>query len=158
MSNYFGQISKKCKKSEFFRDLGRFTRKSVCKKALLPRVRDWKGYGIMQLCGTCEPLQSPTDVALEMRGSAELWRERPNKNSRTKYYDSSHADEQDARHPEEPATGLKKNGGLSLQIHFMSGFGLRFVLPSARAMRKGKRLETPCGNAKNKIKKRECAN
>ena len=112
----------------------------------------------MQLCGTCEPLQSPTDVALEMRGSAELWRERPNKNSRTKYYDSSHADEQDARHPEEPATGLKKNGGLSLQIHFMSGFGLRFVLPSARAMRKGKRLETPCGNAKNKIKKRECAN
>ena len=59
-------------------------------------------------CGTCEPLQSPTDVALEMSGSAELCRERPNENSRTKYYDSSHADEQDARHPEEPATGLKK--------------------------------------------------
>jgi hypothetical protein len=31
----------------------------------LPRVRDWKGYGIVQQCGTCEPLQSPTDVALE---------------------------------------------------------------------------------------------
>ena len=29
------------------------------------RVRDWKGYGIVQQCGTCEPLQSPTDVALE---------------------------------------------------------------------------------------------
>ena len=71
-------------------------------------VRDWKGYGIVQQCGTCEPLQSPTDVALEMSGSAELCRERPNKNSRTKYYDSSHADEQDARHPEEPAPGLKK--------------------------------------------------
>ena len=24
------------------------------------RVRDWKGYGIVQQCGTCEPLQSPT--------------------------------------------------------------------------------------------------
>ena len=72
------------------------------------RVRDWKGYGIVQQCGTCEPLQSPTDVALEMRGSAELCRERPNENSRTKYYDSSHANEQDASHPDEPATGLKK--------------------------------------------------
>ena len=97
------------------------------------RVRDWKGYGVWYKCGTCEPLQSPTGLALEMSGSAELCRERPNRNSRTKYYDSSHADEQDARHPEEPATGLKKNGGLSLQIHFMSGFGLRFVLPCARA-------------------------
>ena len=97
-----------------------------------PRVRDWKGYGVWNKCGTCEPLQSPTDVALEMRGSAELCRERPNENSRTKYYDSSHADELDASHPDEPATGLK-NGGLSLQIHFMSGFGLRFVLPCARA-------------------------
>ena len=28
------------------------------------RVRDWKGYGIVQQCGICEPLQSPTDVAL----------------------------------------------------------------------------------------------
>ena len=72
------------------------------------RVRDWKGYGVWYKCGTCEPLQSPTDVALEMSGSAELCRERPNESSRTKYYDSSHADEQDARHPEEPATGLKK--------------------------------------------------
>ena len=42
------------------------------------RVRDWKGYGIVQQCGTCEPLQSPTDVALEMSGSAELCRKRPN--------------------------------------------------------------------------------
>ena len=40
----------------------------------LPRVRDWMGYGIVLQCGTCEPLQSPTDVALEMSGSAELWR------------------------------------------------------------------------------------
>ena len=24
------------------------------------RVRDWKGYGIVQQCGTCEPLQNPT--------------------------------------------------------------------------------------------------
>ena len=83
------------------------------------RVRDWKGYGIVQQCGTCEPLQSPTDVALEMSGSAELCRERPNKNSRTKYYDSSHADEQDARHPEEPATGLKKKEGCPSQFHFL---------------------------------------
>ena len=29
------------------------------------RVRDWKGYGIVQQCGTCEPQQSPTDLALE---------------------------------------------------------------------------------------------
>jgi len=107
--------------------------KIFMKENAIFRVRDWKGYGIVQQCGTCEPLQSPTGLALEMSGSAELCRERPNENSRTKYYDSSHADEQDARHPEEPATGLKKNGGLSLQIHFMSGFGLRFVLPCARA-------------------------
>ena len=53
-------------------------------------------------------MKSPTDVALEMGGSAELCRERPNENSRTKYYDSSHADEQDARLPKELATGLKK--------------------------------------------------
>ena len=71
------------------------------------RVRDWKGYGIVQQCGTCEPLQSPTDVALE-RMICRTMEERPNENSRTKYYDSSHADEQDASHPEEPATGLKK--------------------------------------------------
>ena len=38
------------------------------------RVRDWKGYGIVQQCGTCEPLQSPTDVALEMSGAAEVYR------------------------------------------------------------------------------------
>ena len=61
------------------------------------------------------PLSS-TGLALEMCGSAELCRERPNRNSRTKYYDSSHADEQDARHPEEPATGMKK-----LVIHTKSG-------------------------------------
>ena len=63
----------------------------------------------MQQCGTCEPLSSPTDVALEMSGSAELWRERSNPNSRNKYYDArhrkeieahSHAKELDARHPE----------------------------------------------------------
>ena len=72
------------------------------------RVRDWKGYGIVQQCGTCEPLQSPTDVALEMSGSAELCRERPNLHSRTKYYDDSHTTDKDASHPEEPATGLKK--------------------------------------------------
>ena len=65
------------------------------------RVRDWKGYGIVQQCGTCEPLQSPTDVALEMSGSAELCRERPNLYSRNKYYDDSHTTDKDARHPEE---------------------------------------------------------
>ena len=92
------------------------------------RVRDWKGYGIVQQCGTCEPLQSPTDVALEMSGSAELWRERPNPNSRNKYYDArhrkeieahSHAKELDARHPEEPATGLKKKEGCPSHFHFL---------------------------------------
>ena len=36
-----------------------------------------------------------------MSGSAELCRERPNENSRTKYYDDSHATDKDARHPEE---------------------------------------------------------
>ena len=40
-------------------------RQQVIKTVFLPRVRDWKGYGIVQQCGTCEPLQSPTDVALE---------------------------------------------------------------------------------------------
>ena len=64
------------------------------------RVRDWKGYGIVQQCGTCEPLQSPTDVALEMSGSAELCRERPNNNSRNTNYDDSHTTDKDARHPE----------------------------------------------------------
>ena len=29
------------------------------------RVRDWKGYGVWYKCGTCDPLQSPTDAALE---------------------------------------------------------------------------------------------
>ena len=36
-----------------------------------------------------------------MSGSAELCRERPNENSRTKYYDDSHTTDKDARHPEE---------------------------------------------------------
>ena len=40
-------------------------RPELCILKQKSRVRDWKGYGIMQLCGTCEPLQSPTDVALE---------------------------------------------------------------------------------------------
>ena len=53
-------------------------------------VRDWKGYGIVQQCGTCEPLQAPADVVLEMSGSAGLWRERPNRNSHIKYYDACH--------------------------------------------------------------------
>ena len=35
------------------------------KKLVFYCVRDWKGYGIVQQCGTCEPMQSPTDVALE---------------------------------------------------------------------------------------------
>ena len=48
-------------------------------------------------CGACEPLQSPTDVALEMSGSAELCRERPNLNSRNKYYDDSHTTDKDAQ-------------------------------------------------------------
>lgn len=30
------------------------------KKLAFSRIRDWKGYGIAQQCGTCEPLQSPT--------------------------------------------------------------------------------------------------
>ena len=53
-------------------------------------VRDWKGYGIVPQCGTCEPLQSPTDVALEISGSAELCWERPNNESRNKNYDARH--------------------------------------------------------------------
>ena len=44
-----------------FIDLTKINRKNL----LFARVRDWKGYGIVQQCGTCEPLQSPTDVALE---------------------------------------------------------------------------------------------
>ena len=59
-------------------------------------------------CGACEPLQSPTDVALEMSGSAELCRERPNLNSRNKYYDDSHTTDKDARHPEELALRREK--------------------------------------------------
>ena len=47
-------------------------------------------------CGICEPLQSPTGLALEMDGSAELCRERPNNNSRPKYYDSSRYKNPDA--------------------------------------------------------------
>ena len=59
------------------------------------RVRDWKGYGIVQQCGTCEPLQSPTDVALE-RMICRAMEERPNKNSRTKYQGASRAKDQAA--------------------------------------------------------------
>ena len=93
-----------------------FVSKTYGKCNFPPRVRDWKGYGIVQQCGTCEPLQSPTDVALEMRGPAELCWERPNNNSRTKYYDDSHTTDKDARHPEELATGLKKKEGFPSQF------------------------------------------
>ena len=63
-----------------------------------------------------------------MSGSAELCRERPNNESRNKNYDArhrkeieahSHAKELDARHPEEPATGLKKKEGCPSQFHFL---------------------------------------
>ena len=83
-----------------FKELSKIIRKITFSPAL--------GIERANLVRSTAPLQSPTDVALEMSGSAELCRERPNESSRTKYYDSSHADEQDARHPEEPATGLKK--------------------------------------------------
>ena len=59
------------------------------------RVRDWKGYGIVLQCGTCEPLQSPTDVVLE-RMICRTMEERPNKNSRTKYLGASRAKDQAA--------------------------------------------------------------
>ena len=87
-----------------------FVSKTYGKCNFPPRVRDWKGYGIVQQCGTCEPLQSPTDVALEMSGSAELCRERPNNNSRTKYYDDIHTTDKDARHPEELVPRHTKKG------------------------------------------------
>ena len=47
--------------AHLFKDLSKIKRKMQ----FSPRVRDWKGYGIVPQCGTCEPLQSPTDVALE---------------------------------------------------------------------------------------------
>ena len=37
-----------------------FASKTYGKSNFPPRVRDWKGYGIVQQCGTCEPLQNPT--------------------------------------------------------------------------------------------------
>ena len=100
------RFQKNAKKVNFFTKFAIFGENRREKRRFLRRVRDWNGQTWYTTCA--EPLQSPTDVALEMSGSAELCRERPNENSRTKYYDSSHADEQDARHPEEPATGLKK--------------------------------------------------
>ena len=59
------------------------------------RVRDWKGYGIWYKCGTCEPLQSPTDVALE-RMICRTMEERPNEKGRTKYQGASRAKDQAA--------------------------------------------------------------
>jgi len=44
---------KNAKKFHFARQNGIFC-------IFLRRVRDWKGYGIAEQCGTCEPLQSPT--------------------------------------------------------------------------------------------------
>ena len=72
-----------------------FASKTYGKSNFPPRVRDWKGYGIVQQCGTCEPLQSPTDIALE-RMICRTMEERPNKNSRTKYQGASRAKDQAA--------------------------------------------------------------
>ena len=96
----------------------------------------------MQQCGTCEPLQSPTDVALEMRGSAELCRERPNENSRTKYYDSSHADEQDARHPEELVPRREKRRvAPPNSLHQRVRIALCFALCAGCKLRKHKAIQ-----------------
>ena len=83
-------FQKNAKKVNFFMKFAIFNQNQREKRHFLRRVRDWKGYGIVQQCGTCEPLQSPTDVALEMKGSAELCRERPNNESRNKNYDARH--------------------------------------------------------------------
>ena len=77
-----------------------------------------------------------------MRGSAELCRERPNENSRTKYYDSSHADEQDASHPEEPATGLKKRRvAPPNSLHQRVRIALCFALCAGCKLRKHKAIQ-----------------
>ena len=47
--------------AHLFKELSKIKRKMQ----FFPRVRDWKGYGVWNKCGTCEPLQSPTAVALE---------------------------------------------------------------------------------------------
>ena len=57
------------------------------------RVRDWNGQTWYTTCA--EPLQSPTDVALE-RMICRTMEERPNKNSRTKYQGASRAKDQAA--------------------------------------------------------------
>ena len=59
--------------------------------------------------------QNPTDIALEMM-ICRTMEERLNNDSRTKYYDDSHATDKDARHPEEPATGLKNGGSFSFLV------------------------------------------
>ena len=106
------------------------------------RVRDWKGYGIVQQCGTCEPLQSPTDVALEMSGSAELCRERPNKDSRNTNYDDSHAKEQDARHPEELVPRHKKRRvSPPNSLHQRVRIALCFTLCAGCKLRKHKAIQ-----------------
>ena len=97
----------------------------------------------MQQCGTCEPLQSSTGLALERKGSAELCRERPNLYSQTKYYDDSHAKELDARHPEEPATGLKKRRvSPPNSLHQRVRIALCFALCVGCKLRKHEAIQT----------------
>ena len=106
-------------------------------------VRDWKGYGIVQQCGTCEPLQSPTDVALEMRGPTELCWERPNLYSRTKYYDDSHTTDKDARHPEElEPRHEKRRVSPPNSLHQRVRIALCFTLCAGCKLRKQKAIQT----------------
>ena len=93
-------------------------------------------------CGACEPLQSPTDVALEMSGSAELCRERPNLNSRNKYYDDSHTTDKDARHPEELALRREKRRvAPPNSLHQRVRIALCFALCAGCKLRKHKAIQ-----------------
>ena len=61
------RFQKNAKKVNFFTIWVVLRENRSVKRHFLPRVRDWKGYGVWYKCGTCEPLQSPTGLALEMR-------------------------------------------------------------------------------------------
>ena len=71
MSNYVGQISKKCKKSEFFHDLGRFTRKSVCKKALFSALGIGRATVLCNNAGLANPFKAGRSQGVCAAGTAK---------------------------------------------------------------------------------------
>ena len=98
-------FQKNAKKVNFFTKFTIFGENRREKRHFLRRVRDWNGQTWYTTCA--EPLQSPTDIALE-RMICRTMEERPNKNSRTKYQGASRAKDQAAGGAEDTPARLEK--------------------------------------------------